>query len=384
VRVLVAHSRYLSGTASGENQVVDDEVRLLSGAGHEVARWEPEPAPGGAAALLRTGAHAVWSRAAAREMQARVGDSRAEVVHVHNLFPGLSPAVLRAARDIGVPTVMTLHNYRLMCLPANLLRDERNCEECVGRVPWRGVVHRCYRGSALGSAVLATSLTLHRRLGTFALPELLLAVSRFVRDKHVQGGCAPDRIRVKPNFAWEAPARSGPGDGFLFVGRLSPEKGVAGLLSTWRGVRAPLVVVGDGPDAARLRAAAPANVEFTGALEREAVDARLREARALVVPSICYEGQPRTILEAYAAGVPVIAHDIGGLPEVVVDDESGRLVRVGDADGWARAVEQLGDDRESERLGAGARRLWERLYSPDAAIENLERAYRTAAARASG
>ncbi len=165
MRVLVLHSRYPTGTSSGENRVVDDEVELLRAAGHEVRLWSPSPEDGGGTSRLRLGARAVWSRPAVREVERLAAELRPDVVHVHNLYPLLSPAVLRTA---AAPVVMTLHNYRLLCLPATFLRDGRTCEDCLGALPWRGVVHRCYRGSAAGSASLAASLGMHRRWGRSA------------------------------------------------------------------------------------------------------------------------------------------------------------------------------------------------------------------------
>jgi glycosyltransferase involved in cell wall biosynthesis len=374
LRIVIAHSRYLS-SSSGENQVVDDEARLLEQAGHEVTRWEPSPEPGDRLSLLKTGVGAVWSTAATRHLRELLRETGADVLHCHNLYPTLSPAVLRVADDEHVAVVMTLHNYRMLCLPANFLREGRVCEDCAGHVPWRGVVHGCYRGSRLGSAAVSVSLTLHRGLRTFDRPQLFLAVSEFVRAKHLDAGWRADQVRVKANFAWPCPRRSGPGESFLFVGRLSPEKGLAHLLRAWHGVERPLVVIGDGPEEDAMRRIAPSQVEFTGALPRDDVDEILGRSRALIVPSICFEGQPRTILEAYAAGVPVIASRIGGLPEVVEHEECGYLVDPDDDDAWRAAILRLGDDDRAEELGARAVELWRDRYSPEVALAALERAY---------
>jgi glycosyltransferase involved in cell wall biosynthesis len=379
VRILILHSRYLSGAVSGENRVVDDEARLLIEGGHQVDVWDPAPANAHGLRLLGTAARAIWSTDATARVRALIRRSKAEIVHCHNLFPQLSPAVLRAAGDERAAVVMTLHNYRLLCLPATFIRDGRVCEDCLGRTPWPGVWHACYRDSALGSAALATSLTLHTAFHSFDRVTEYLAVSRFVRGKYVEAGWPEDRIEVKSNFAWESPRRDGPGGYFLYLGRLSPEKGVATLLSAWRRSSAPLLVVGDGPTAGALKADAPPNVEFRPTVSPAEVPALIREARALLLPSVCYEAQPRVILEAYAAGVPVLASDLGALPEAVSPD-SGLLVAPGDAGAWADAVERLLDDRESERLGQGAWLLWRDRYSPERALQNLEDAYRRAVA----
>jgi glycosyltransferase involved in cell wall biosynthesis len=379
VRILILHSRYLSGAASGENRVVDDEARLLSDGGHRVDVWDPAPTSAHGLRLMGTAARAIWSTGATARVRGLIRRSKAEIVHCHNLFPLLSPAVLRAASGEGAAVVMTLHNYRLLCLPATFIRDGRVCEDCLGRPPWPGVVHACYRDSTLGSAALATSLSLHNAFHTFDRVRKYLAVSGFVRRKYVEAGWPDDRIEVKSNFAWGSPRREGPGRYFLYLGRLSPEKGVATLLAAWRRSSARLLVVGDGPAAQALRGGAPANVEFRPTVSPAEVPALIREARALLLPSLWYEAQPRVILEAYAAGVPVLASDLGALPEAVGHD-SGLLVPPGDADAWSDAVERLLDDRESARLGEGAWRLWRDRYSPERALQNLEDAYRRAVA----
>jgi glycosyltransferase involved in cell wall biosynthesis len=376
MRVLIVHSRYRSGV-SGENRVVDDEARLLLDGGHDVHVWDPTPSVG-PLALARTAAGAVWSRSASTEIRRLVRDRRADVVHCHNLFPVLSPAALRAAASEGAAVVVTLHNYRMLCLPADFRRAGQPCEDCLGRVPWRGVVRRCYRGSVFGSGALATSLTLHRTLDTFDAPRKFLAVSQFVRQKHIDAGWAPERITVKPNFSWPAPRRDGLGDYFVFLGRLSPEKGIAELVAAWGRIPAKLVVVGTGPQESEMRSVASPQVEFRGLVAATEVPSILAGARALMVPSMCYEGQPRSVLEAYAAGVPVVAHRIGGLPEVVIEGETGMLVDPADERGWSDAVLRLLDDREARRLGDGAYRCWNNHYSPKRALQLLEIAYREA------
>jgi glycosyltransferase involved in cell wall biosynthesis len=372
LRVLVIHTQYTSGVSSGENRVVADEVELLRSHGHEVELWEPsaDDLVGARRALL--GAQTVWSRSAVGHLEEVVRRLRPDVVHAHNLFPRLSPAVLRSR---SAPVVVTLHNYRLLCLPATFLRNGRTCEDCFGKAPWRGAVHGCYRGSRVASAALATSISLHRAVGTFRRPSAYLAVSEYVRQRHVEAGFDPERVWVKPNFVWATEQRSGPGRGFLYLGRLSPEKGLDRLLGVWGRVPAHLTVVGDGPERAALEAAAPANVTFLGSVPHEQVPGLLREARALVLPTVCYEGAPRTVVEAYAAAVPVVASRIGAVPSVVEEGQTGLLANVGDAGEWLSALERLLDDGEATRLGAGAYAAWSDRYSPARAIIDLERAY---------
>lgn len=371
--MLILHSRYLSGEVSGENRIVEDEARLLHEAGHDVRTWTPAP-PDVGLGTVRTGTRAIWSRHAAAEVRRLVREQRSEIVHCHNLFPSLSPTVITAASAEGAAVVMTLHNYRLLCLPATFLRDGRTCEDCLGRLPWRGVIHACYRDSRLGSGALAGSLAVHRAVRTFARVRLFLAVSRFVRDKYVQAGFPKDRVAVRPSFVGAAPRRDGPGDFFLFLGRLSPEKGLGTLLAAWSRSPERLVVVGDGPQRALLRDAPP-SVEYRGRLPAAEISSLLTRTRALLLPSLSYEGAPRVVLEAYAAGVPVVGSRLGGIQQLVEEGESGILVHPMDVAGWVAAVGRLTDDTESERMGERAWQLWRDHYSPGRGLNSLEAAY---------
>jgi glycosyltransferase involved in cell wall biosynthesis len=375
MRILVLHNRYRSGDTSGENRVVRDEIGLLRAAGHLVVSWEAEPDVGSISGQARAAVGAVWSRRAARVVRTIVERRGIDVVHAHNLFPSLSPAVLRAARSGGAAVVVTLHNYRYLCLPATLTRDGRPCEDCVARVPWPGVVHRCYRGSVAGSAAIATSLTTHRAVGSFDAVERYAAVSGFIRDTYIRAGYRSERIVVKPNFAGPVPQRTDPGRGFVFLGRLTPEKGVDTLLDAWRGAQPALEalpIVGSGPADGALRSASPQGVRFLGDVAADAVPELIREARAVMIPSRWDEAAvPRVALEAYAAGVPVIASERGALPEGVVPEETGLLVRTLEAEAWRDAVRRLEDDATSVRFGHGARAMWRERYGPDAGLASL-------------
>jgi glycosyltransferase involved in cell wall biosynthesis len=376
MRILILHSRYLSGWASGENSVVRDEQRLLTEAGHVVQTWTPTPGP--ELSHARLGSRTIWSPAALRQVRRLIAQHRPQIIHCHNLFPMLSPTVLRTAKDCDARVVVTLHNYRMLCLPATCLRDGEICERCVGHVPWRGVLYRCYRGSLPGSAALAASLTLHRAIGSFDEVSLFLPVSHFLRDKHVQAGFAPDRMLTRPNFCWPRARREDAGEYFLYMGRLSSEKDVRTLFQAWKSIRAPLILAGDGPDRKALQAIAPAEAEFRGTVSPDEVTELLLGARAVMIPTLCNEASSRSGIEAYAAGVPVIATDLGALPEIVEHGVSGMLVPPGRADAWVEAIEALTDNDAALRLGEGAFARWARMHSPDKSLLELERAYRVA------
>jgi len=330
---LLVHNYYQQ--AGGEDEVYRAETRLLQERGHSVIPYTRHNDTIGSAAGLRAATSAVWNRTVYRELTAIFRERRPAVAHFHNTFPLVSPSAYYAARANRIPVVQTLHNFRLICPNALLFREGRVCESCVGKaVPWPGVVHRCYRGQASASGVVAGMLATHRLLGTYSSKvDVYIALSRFARDKFVEAGFSADRIMMKPNFLYPEPEIGQHRGGYaLFVGRLAPEKGLATLLEAWRalGRGATLKVVGRGPQE-DLSHSEVAGVEWLGWRSREEVTALMQEAAFLVLPSEWYENFPMTLLEAYATGLPVIGSAIGSLTELIADQRTGRHFRAGDA-----------------------------------------------------
>lgn len=376
MRILIAHSYYQSGSASGENQVVQDEFQLLQQAEHSVELFAPYLNEPGPEQRLSAGLNLLSGHRILDRFDACLEKHRPDIVHFHNLFPGLSPVALRRAKLIGAKVVVTLHNYRLACLPGTFYRNGRICEQCKTKAPWRGVIHSCYRDSTLASLALATSLTFHRSTHSFDKVDRFLAVSEFVKQKHIEIGIGSDRIRVKPNFAWPMSRRQGPGEFFLYLGRLTKEKGVDLLTELAPRLQLPIVVAGDGPELQRLRQQATSNAHFLGRVDAHQARALIAKARALIITSRWFEGSPRTITEAYAAGVPVVATDIGPMRTLVNDGITGKLV--GDqrpVETWLQVLGSLASDGESETLGENAYKLWETEYSPQIALRALEEIY---------
>jgi glycosyltransferase involved in cell wall biosynthesis len=384
MRVLQLHSHYRE--PGGEDVVVQAEAALLRRHGHEVLQHEVHNPPG---ALATAGSLALspWNPLAARSVQRLAEQARPDVAHVHNTWFALSPAVVWALRRASVPTVMTLHNYRLVCANAQLFRDGAPCEDCVGTSPWHGVQHRCYRDSVLASLPAAATIALHDRLRTWARRvDLFLVLNEFARERFARGGLPPDRIQVKPNFVPDPGRRSAPAASsatVLYVGRLSPEKGVEVLVEAWRRLdEGPLelVVIGDGPLRERLQRRPAVRLRFEGRLPAAEVRRRMLEARALVLPSRWYEGQPMAVLEALAAGLPVLGADIGAVPELLAPLGRDWLVAPGVVASWTESLRALLDPHRVEVASARAREHYERSFSAAPAVRALEDAYRRAQA----
>lgn len=387
-RVLQIHTRYRH--LGGEDRVVDAEKRLLEGAGIVVDQVLFDNAELREARSflsdVRLGASAIWSRSAARQVRLAIARARPDVVHVHNTFAAASPAVILAADRAGLPVVHTLHNYRLVCPVATAFRDGHSCTDCVGRVvPWPGVVHACVRGSRTQSAVAAATLATHRVLGTYRdRISACVALTQFQRDLIASGGSlSADRITVIPNFVEPDPGTgTAARKGLLYVGRLSEEKGVLPLLAAARRIPGVVRVAGDGPLALQAEeAAGESAVVLLGRLEPADVLLRLRSSIAMVQPSICFEGFPVAVAEAYATGTPVIASRIGSLAEIVEDGVTGLLAEPGDAEHLADRMRWAVEHPDAmARMGLAARDRYLERFTGAVHLAALLRLYATVAA----
>jgi glycosyltransferase involved in cell wall biosynthesis len=392
MKVLIAHNRYRSAQPSGENAVVDDEARLLAEHGcdvellqthsDDIAGW-----PAYRKALLP--ARTVWSRAGMRLVADAIERFHPDVVHVHNTFPLLSPAALRSARASGAAVVATMHNFRPLCAAATFVRDGKVCTSCLDRGPLAAVTRGCYRDSRLATVPLAASISTHRIAGTWRdSVDRYIFPSAFARDLYVRAGWTPGRLVVKPNTVVDpGVTRTGAGRGFVALSRFSHEKGLDTLLDAWRlaGIDEPLTLIGSGELDADLRARAAdlPNVEFAGRLSPPEALARLVGARALVVPSRWFEVFPRTIVEAFALGVPVVASRIGSLAEVVEDDVTGIHVQTDTPPALADALRRLaGSVSLTARLGMNARHHYDAELAPGPATQRLLAIYDEALAPA--
>jgi len=373
--ILSVHNFYRQ--PGGEDRVFADEAALLEQHGHTVVRYE-EHNRRIAGAGISTAGSAVWSNRSFRRLRSVLRAQACDVAHFHNTFPLISPAGYYAAGAANVPVVQTLHNYRLICPAGTLLRDGAACEECIGRVPLPALVHGCYRGSRPATAAVAAMLAIHRAGGTWQRTvDAYIAPSEFARKKLIAGGLAAERIVLKPNFVAPDPgAGSGNGGYALFAGRLSEEKGVRTLFQAWErlGTAIPLIVAGDGPLSA-MKGPATMMVHQP----REKIFELMRNASVLIFPSICYECAPMTVLEAFACGLPVIASNIGSIPEFVGHERTGLLFRPGDAEDLARQVRWIIEHPDRLALmRQAARQEFETKYTAERNYKMLTGVYELA------
>ena len=312
-------------------------------------------------------------------------EHRPEITHVHNTWFALSPSIFRELHGNGARVLMTLHNYRTVCSNALLFRSGRPCEDCVGSHPWHGVRHRCYRGSWVGSAAAAANIALQRTRGTWVKDvDAFLALNEFSKRRLVAGGIPDEKVILKPNFVDDpGPRANRPSESeqVLFVGRLSPEKGILELLEAWRRASPRdlrLLVIGDGPLMSEARAHLDGSIRLLGRLPKREVRKLMLSSRALVLPSRAYEVQPLVLLEALAAGLPVLASDLGGNPEVLASLGAEWLVAPGRVEDWSRALSGLARGSIVDQAGARARSTYRARFTPEVGLRNLERAYTSA------
>ncbi|WP_246101947.1 glycosyltransferase [Methylobacterium terricola] len=380
LRVLLAHNRYQ--VRGGEDAAVARDLAALARAGCAVeAVFLDNGAIDSGLARLRAAVATTHAPEGIARVMAAARRFAPDVVHVHNFFPLLSPGIHAAARAAGFATVQTLHNYRLICPGAFLMRDGAPCEVCVTGSPYQAVRFACYRGSRIGSLAVARMVDHHRRAGTWRRDvDRFVALTPFARERFVAAGIPAERIRIRPNGLPDpGPPADGPRDGLLYVGRLSPEKGVLVLAEAAIRAGRRVTVIGDGPLAGAL--AGHPGLDLRGALTPDAVQAAMARAAAVVVPSLWYEGLPMVVAEAFAAGTPVVASRIGALASLVAEGETGLRVEPGDAATLSAALGRIaGDPTAASAMGRAARAVYEREWREDVTTRALLDIYRDAVA----
>lgn len=377
MKILIVHNRYRSVAPSGENRVVDLESAALGALGHEVEHFERDSdeietrSPARKAMLP---AEAVWSPSSRRDLAAVLRRFKPDVAHLHNTFPLLSPSVLYACRDAGVPVVFTLHNYRMMCASGDFFRDGAVCLECVDGRTLPALKHRCFRGSALATVPAVITTRAHRS-GWRNLVSAYIFVSDAQRRLLEPMALDPERVFVKPNLVpydgkWGLPRDRQ----VAYVGRLDVPKGVRVLLRAWDRYRElagddalRLMIAGGGPllDEVSRWAADRPSVTMTGMLDRQQCFELLARSRSVLLPSLVNDTFGLVVVEAMAAGVAPIASTRGAFPELISEGVDGRLVPPGDPDELARVLLDVDADPDRyERYGLRARTTYTENHDP--------------------
>lgn len=373
LRILVVQNHCIG--FGGDDVVVASESSLLSAKGHEVSLWSVHNKDlKSLGSRIHTALSLSYSRQSKARLSRHIAEFRPDLMHCHNLFPRITVSAYDAAAEAGIPIVQTLHDFRFVCINSYLHRNGRICELCVAGSSYWGAWHRCYRNSWLGSLVTGRALDLQRRAGTLQQRVgCFIALSELSRHRFIAAGLPGERIVVKPNFVHPDPCtRTGNGEYALFVGRLSPEKGVRTVVAAWKrlSTKIPLVIIGDGPERTRLEAEAASagltNVLFKGQMPRDQALAAINNARFVVISSEWYETFCMVIAEAFACSTPVICSRMGAMQELVADGRTGLHYTPSDPDDLARKAEWAWiHPQEMRAMGKAGRAEYEARYTAE-------------------
>jgi len=391
MKILVIHNRWLE--RGGEDEVVSSEVAMLRNFGHTVIVYEKsnqeiERLPFFKKALFCV-KDSLWSESTYQQVKAIIRKERPDVAHIHNVFIAMSPSLYDALSEEQVPIVQTLHSYRLFCPKGVLFRDAKVCEECISHGLRRAVIYRCWRGSLFATLLFLRILKVYSSRKIFQEKiDAYIVLSEFSKNKFVAAGLSPDRIFVKPNFTsiMFFSRKRDKGNFALFVGRLVDYKGINTLLSVYEKLAGyNLKIIGDGPlfNLLRRKVQNCKNIHLLGRVSHQEALVYLKKSSFLIFPSECYENMPRTIIESFACGVPVIASNIGAVPELVQDHYTGILFKPGDSEDLCKKVIYLAGNRNLlDFLGLNARKVYEDRYTPVKNHNLLLDIYRRAIANA--
>lgn len=334
MRVLMIHSYYRQ--RGGEDAIFEQESQLI-GQSEEVQTlvFRNEEGRRGALQFFAS----IWNRSAAARLKKAIHAFRPDIIHIHNFHFGTGPLIIRTARRHGIPVVCTINNYRLLCPSATFLHDGQLFTDSIhASFPWKAVSKKVYRNSTLLTFWLAFIIWFHKKTGTWKKVDRFIVNTDFAKSIFENSSLAipAGKIVVKPNFVAPPPFDSPlKGDHLLFVGRLSPEKGIPLLIEAFSETNHTLHIAGDGPLKELVDKASRqhANIKFLGLLNKTQVQEAMMECKALVFPSIWYEGMPMTIVEAFAAGVPVIASNLGAMASMIRHGYNGLHFEAGDSAG---------------------------------------------------
>jgi glycosyltransferase involved in cell wall biosynthesis len=379
MRVLMIHNFYQ--IPGGEDSIVRAEISMLEKNGIEVDLFSAtNDVIKGRLAQARAAAQVVYNPLARRALARKLSAYTPDVVHIHNFFPLLSPSVFDACRDAGVPSVLTLHNYRILCPTAFLHADDNDRQRSLRESCWWTVPRKVYRNSVAATLALAAMVEFHKRVGTWKRKvDRFIVLTDLAKRTFIAGGLPAERICVKPNWVPRPPGLDRTHrEGALFVGRLDEQKGVRVLLEAWKDLDCPLKIIGDGPLEDLVRQSGNDRIVYLGRQPRGTVQREMQAALFLVLPSIGYEMFPVTVLEAYASELPVICSDLPSLGGLVETGVTGLRFPPGDAPGLAAQVRwAISNPSVLRQFGNRARVTYEERYTPEANFAQLIDIYRS-------
>ncbi|MGK6351824.1 glycosyltransferase [Parapedobacter sp. DT-150] len=366
MRILIIHNYYQD--PGGEDAVFEQERALLATTETvETLTFRNQKGWRGAWQTLWS----PWNTWAGRRVKQAIRTFSPDVIHIHNLHYAIGPIAIRIAKRHGIPVVMTLHNYRLLCPSATLFHAGKLFLDSLhAGFPWKAVRLGVHSNSVFKTYWLAFTVWLHKLLGTWCMVDRYIVLTDFARQLFVDSsfGVPATQFVVKPNFVADTSQLAAVrGRHFLFIGRLTQEKGIKVLLEAFGGTELHVRIVGDGPLRTSVVDAAQqsANITYLGTLGRGGIEAQLASCTALIFPSVWYEGMPMTVIEAFASGTPVIASNLGAMQSMIHDGQNGQLYTPGDAAALRRETQRWlsSEDAYRQQVSDGAREAYEQRYT---------------------
>ncbi|GAB3976796.1 glycosyltransferase [Spirosoma terrae] len=371
MRILSIHNKYLIKGGEDESRLA--EARILSDNGHDVTYYTENNTKTNELSKLQLATRAVWSTESYQHVKNILAEKKHDIVHVQNFFPLISPSIYYAAKAANVPIVQAVRNYRFLCINSYLFRDGHICETCVSnKYSLSGIIHKCYRDSLGASMVSASTRIVHGLLNTWRHVDMFVCLSEFMKTKLLEGGFPANKIYVKPNFVYPDPGIAPQKENYiLYVGRLQPEKGIQVLLKAMDLLANPAIklkIVGEGPQLPLVEEYTRkySQIEYVGKKSVTDTYDLIGGAAALIVPSAWHEPFGRVVVEAYAKGTPVIGARIGGISELIQNEQTGLLFEAGNAAELAAKIDWIySEPNRAKALGLEGRREFDRKYTAE-------------------
>lgn len=388
MRVLIVHNHYRSTAPSGERSVVEQESALLRENGHDVALFERSSDEMDAWGRVRRAAlplDAWWGLSSRRPFRSVIKEFEPDIVHVHNVFPLISPSIVRACARAGVPVVATMHNYKLLCASGDFFREGQPCFSCAGGNPAAAVRHGCYHRSRLQTAAVTAGMGMHRSSWRDGVAAFIF-ISAAQRDLLHGLRLPPERTFVKHNFIPSGLSPAASRDPRVtYLGRMEEAKGTRLILRSWdtfRGdsPRSPLrlSMVGGGPLEAEVRqwAAGHDSVDFHGVVPRSDAMDLLARSRCSLVPSLWNETFGLVAVESMAVAVPPVASTRGALPELIDPGVTGVLIDPEDSSELVGVLGRVDSFPEVFcEMGRRGREAYLARFTPERNLAQLESIY---------
>ncbi len=378
MKILIVHNKYIE--SGGEDEVVRMEINMLKRHGHDVLFYSCSneefirmPPLAKFRFLLKD---IYWRSRIYYELRKQIERESPNIVHVHNIFFMITPSVYDACYDAGVPVVQTLHNYRFFCINGLFFRGSSPCEECLRYGIKQSVINRCWRNSFLSSCVAAGILRSYKKRNVFRKISSFIVLSRFSMVKFINAGIPSRKLYIKPNYVVhdKCLCRDQIEDYAVVVGRLADYKGIRTVIDAFKICnRYKLRIIGNGPlaDYVKYEATFMENVEYIAHVSFNEVMEYLSKAICLISASSCYETFGRTVIEAYALGVPVVVSAGGALEELVVPGKTGYIFERDNSNQLAERISILFEQRDLvQTMGNNARKVYGQHYTEE---ENYNR-----------